>query len=108
MVGDAALELDMRVDSVVARMDKIDIKMSHLCSRQSEMLNLLHNIDTNVRSHSETLAAHAQWLEDHEAVHKASEKRIDGLAGRVNVFAGINGAIAAVMAAVAAWISGRG
>lgn len=108
MLDATAMELNARIEAISVRMDKMDIKLGAMCSRQSEILNLLHHVDDNVRNHGEMLARHSQWLEGHGAVHDAVEKRVDGLANRVNVFSGINVAITAVMGAIASWLGGKG
>lgn len=85
----------------------LESKIRAMCDRQSEMLNLLHNIDTSVRNHGECLARHSQWLESHEHVHEMDTKRIDNLSNKVTMFSGVNVAVATIMSAIASWLGSR-
>jgi len=63
----------------LARLSKQIGDIATLVDRQRETNALLRELNGHVRSNSELLAAHEQWIEDHRGVH-------DSLDGQMHSF----------------------
>jgi len=50
--------------------------VSSLVERQKETNALLREMNSHVRDNSNLLAAHEQWIKDHEAVHTSLDNQI--------------------------------
>jgi hypothetical protein len=69
-------------------------QLEYVVSRQDETIELLQQMNGNVRKHGETLAEHGQWMKDHDAnVHPALEKQVESTANRTTTFAWIDTAL---------------
>jgi len=74
---------------------KID-GLGELASRQKEILAALNQINGNVRTHGETLAANQQWIEGHTQIHTTLNNRVRVISNRLWVLSGGTGILAAI------------
>jgi len=72
----------------------IDTRLDNISVRLDEVVDLLKAMNGRTREHGELLAAHGQWLESHQQVHEALDKRIDQVSLKTNVIAGVNALLA--------------
>lgn len=75
--------------ALLARLDAID-------RRQQETVTLLAQTNGHIREHGKLLAGHKQWMESHQLMHGALDKRMDHLSVKTNIVAGVNGLMALI------------
>jgi len=64
--------------------------------RQEDILTAVTRMNGFVRDHGNTLAAHQQWIESHDDVHKTREKDYRTLTNRVWALVGVDTSLAAI------------
>ena len=79
--------------ALLVRLDTID-------KRGEETVDLLRVLNGCVREHGKTLAAHSQWMESHQSIHKTLDKRVDSVARKANIVTGISGILALIAGAL--------
>lgn len=80
---------------------KLDAKLNAICSKQSEMLQILRSLQGEMHSHGTELATHTQWISSHGDAHRVVDKQIDNLSSKLSVATTINAALSAALSAIA-------
>ncbi len=79
-----------------AQLEKILAAGTERSQRQEDILIAVTRMNGFVRDHGEGLAAHQQWIESHDDVHKTREKDYRTLTNRVWALVGIDTGLAAI------------
>jgi len=97
----SALEaIQKRLDSLTVITPEVGgallARLDMLAGQQGETNNLLRAMNGRIRENSQAVAAHTQFITDHEEVHKTQDARVDYVSRKTNVAAVMSSGVAAV------------
>ena len=102
-VLDCLTEISSKIDTQPLKADPaIEEQLRHLTERQDETIELLRQMNGNVRQHSVLLAEHGQWIKDHETqVHPVLDERVKSVATKANTLGWLDTALSLIAGVLA-------
>lgn len=93
-------ELTEAIVAQTSQLEKILVAGMERAQRQEEILAAITRMNGFVRNHGEALAAHQQWMESHDEVHRTRDKDFRTLSNRVWALAGLDAGLALAAMAI--------